>query len=50
MKSETITWEGPFVCVAVLKTEKALVPYVHSNDGYVDVIAVSAGRERACGG
>ena len=35
-----VTWKGPFVCVAILKTEKALVPHVHCNDGYVDVIAV----------
>jgi hypothetical protein len=37
MIQETRTWHGPFVCVAILKSEKALVPHVHCNDGYVDV-------------
>ena len=31
VKSKRITWHGPFVCVAILKTEKAFVPYVHSS-------------------
>jgi hypothetical protein len=30
VKTERIEWKGPFVCVAVLKTEKAIVPYVHT--------------------
>jgi len=36
-------WEvvhGPFVVVAMLKSEKALAPYVHLSDGYVDVLSV----------
>jgi len=30
VKTERVEWKGPFVCVAVLKTEKAIVPYVHT--------------------
>jgi hypothetical protein len=37
LQEVNIEWRGPFVCVAILKTEKALVPYVHSSDGYADV-------------
>jgi len=35
-----VKWSGSFVLVAMLKSEKALVPFVHINDGYLDVLAI----------
>jgi len=37
---EEITWRGPFIVVAMLKSEKTLAPHVHLSDGYMDVLAV----------